>query len=103
MHERFRIPMPEAGEKAYVAFDIPTMKELHDYYGEDYLTRVSVALDRRNIVALRKCLELMLKDANVTGDDLIEKFTLADLSERLTDAISLCVYGKRVAELEPAA
>lgn len=99
MKKGFTVPLPEAGEKAYLDFSIAAMHELHDFYGDDYVNRLSVGIDARNIVTLRKALEVMMCEANIDPDAVIAKMTLAELGDRIGDALYLKIHGRTLAQL----
>ena len=99
MSDKFRVPLQEAGESCHLDFDIPAMEELQDFYGADYVQRVTVGLDQRNIATLRKALSVMMKGGNIDADAVIAKMPLAELAERIADAIYKRVYGRTLAEL----
>lgn len=89
-----KIPVP-ISEEAYVVFSVDEMQALYEYYGEGYIQRVVSGIDTFSLPTARKCLEISLKNANITVDQVLERYPFTTIAGWLLDAISMSIYGRR--------
>lgn len=90
-----KIPVPVSAD-SYVIYNLEEMQALYEYFGEGYLNRIITGIDSSSLPVMRKCLEVMLKEANITPDEVLKRYSFTEVSGWLLDAISMAIHGKRV-------
>lgn len=89
----FSVKLPAAGENAIIEFGFDELLKLETEFGEDYLARVVVALDKRTPSVISKVILIGLKGGD--PEAALRKMSLEDLAGALADGIWLRVKGRR--------
>lgn len=99
---RGRVALPEIGPDAYMKTDYTALEAIETWvetrYGVDAATW-EVALKRLAVMD-RKLVMLMLEKClhGSTADAVLDAMTLADVADRLSDVVTLRLYGRTLSE-----
>ncbi|ODT47059.1 hypothetical protein [Devosia sp. 63-57] len=92
-----RLPFPEAGEDAYVEFNLEAMQALEEEFGPEYYGKIQSALEGFNIAALTKLASIGLHDG--TMKTALKKVSLRAVAGKLGDGLALFTHGCTLTEL----
>lgn len=93
------VAFPEAGEGAILSFDIADLEILEqEAEGGKWWERAMTALQETHIGHIKRLADLGCKGGDYAG--ALRTMPIADLSERLLDALTLSVFGRTAAEQE---
>ncbi len=97
---RFAVPMPEAGNKAYLLMDIAALEELQRQLGDDYFSMLELGFRGLSTLIISRALAICLHNAEPDGAPW--GLSLSDLGRRLLDAQIRTMKGITLEEAEAA-
>lgn len=89
---RGEVPLPEAGEGAFLRFDIETLEKLESKYGEDYIDVILKGLAKVNIKVYQTVVATALK--NCTNGDVPYGLSFEELQNRILDGLYMTIHGR---------
>lgn len=92
-----RLPFPEAGEDAFVEFDLDALLALEEQLGADYYSKVQEALAGFNIATLQKLAAIGLHDGLMKT--ALKKVSLREFAEKMGDGLAAFTHGITLQEL----
>ena len=89
---RGEVPLPEAGEGAFLRFDIETLEKLESKYGEDYIEVVLKGLAQVRIKVYQTVIATALK--NSTNGNVPYDMSFEQLQERILNGLYMTIHGR---------
>lgn len=93
---RGEVALPEAGEGAFLRFNVDTLERLEGQYGEEYLDTVLKGLAKARPSVFKVATAAALQDGSM--EEFPWGLSLEALELKLRDAIYLTVHGRSFAE-----
>lgn len=90
---RCGLPFPQAGPHAFLHFDRDAINKLRARYGESYIFHIDAALGRHTISVLEACLQVGVRNGDLTAREMIDLYPVTDLSAPVVDALGLAIFG----------
>lgn len=97
---KFAVPMPEAGEGAFLLMDVRALEELESQLGPDYFQMLESGFRGPSTLIISRALAICLHGAEPDGAPW--GLSLHDLGRRLFDAQLRMMKGITLAEAEAA-
>lgn len=95
-----RLPFPEAGEDAYIEFDLDALMALEEAFGVDYYQKIQAGLEGFNVAVLAKIASVGLHDGLMKS--ALKKVSLKDFAMKMGDGLAIFTHGTTLAELRVA-
>lgn len=89
---RGEVPLPEAGEGAFLRFDVDTLERLESKFGDDYINVVLTGLARVKISVYQTVIACALKGS--TNGNVPYDMSFEDLQQRILDSLYMTIHGR---------
>lgn len=89
---RGEVPLPEAGEGAFLRFDVDTLERLESKYGDDYINTILTGLARVKISVYQTVIACSMK--NCTNGEIPFGMSFETLQQRILDGLYMTIHGR---------
>ncbi len=93
---RGEVPFPEAGEGAYLRFDVDALERLESKFGENYFDTIVNGMGKVRVNIFQAVMAACLTGSN--SADIPYGLSFEELEERILDALYMTVHGRTFAE-----